>query len=463
VQLKGGSAPTWQFKSTAALNWSSGVIGTTSDVGFLRNAAGILEVNNGASSASGKWAGLKLGSIQMQSLATPGTPTVTPTGPGTPAGTAWGYKIVAKLADGTTVTAAGAEGTTATGAATLGATNYNALSWSAVTGASYYDVYRTTAGGTPSSTGRISTSGTAVTFNDTGIAGSGSAPTVNGTGSLLWATDAGGDIGAAASGRPAKIYAQSGMDGGYFRSTSTGNFQWSSRSVMLSPSNGVIELTNAAVTDFDRLQFGGTTSSFPALKRSTTTLQVRLADDSGDANLTAGTVTAALTGNASTATALAADPADCSAGAFASGINASGTLSCGAPLGYVLQVFSGNTASITDPATLYAGMSPLTIATSAATRRVYIPKAGTVKTIYGTFIQTVGGTTETSTLSFRLNDTTDTAISSAIINDANTTTFSNTGLSIAVAAGDYFEFKWVTPTWATNPTNVSLAATVYIE
>lgn len=46
------------------------------------------------------------------------------------------------------------------------------------------------------------------------------------------------------------------------------------------------------------------------------------------ANFTAGTITAALTGNASTATALAADPADCAANRFATAINASGTLTC---------------------------------------------------------------------------------------------------------------------------------------
>jgi len=40
------------------------------------------------------------------------------------------------------------------------------------------------------------------------------------------------------------------------------------------------------------LQFGGTTSSFPALKRSTTTLQVRLADDTGDADFSAAAVSA---------------------------------------------------------------------------------------------------------------------------------------------------------------------------
>jgi hypothetical protein len=42
------------------------------------------------------------------------------------------------------------------------------------------------------------------------------------------------------------------------------------------------------------VQFNGTTSSFPALKRSTTTLQVQLADDTGFANLTGAQVIAQL-------------------------------------------------------------------------------------------------------------------------------------------------------------------------
>lgn len=58
-------------------------------------------------------------------------------------------------------------------------------------------------------------------------------------------------------------------------------FGWLSRSRLLSPSDGVIGIYNSSGTDFTRLQFGGTTSSFPALKRSTTTIQAVLADDSG--------------------------------------------------------------------------------------------------------------------------------------------------------------------------------------
>jgi hypothetical protein len=57
--------------------------------------------------------------------------------------------------------------------------------------------------------------------------------------------------------------------------------------------NGNIMLSNSGASDFGLLQFGGTTSSFPALKRSTTNLEVRLADDSAYAPFTAGNITAA--------------------------------------------------------------------------------------------------------------------------------------------------------------------------
>lgn len=57
-------------------------------------------------------------------------------------------------------------------------------------------------------------------------------------------------------------------------------FRWSGGSLVASPSDGVIKLTNAANGDFSRLQFGGTTSGFPALKRSGNALHARRADDS---------------------------------------------------------------------------------------------------------------------------------------------------------------------------------------
>lgn len=58
-----------------------------------------------------------------------------------------------------------------------------------------------------------------------------------------------------------------------------------SRSLIQSSADGKLTLLNNNFNDFNLLQFGGTSSSFPALKRSSATLQVRLADDSAYTNL----------------------------------------------------------------------------------------------------------------------------------------------------------------------------------
>jgi hypothetical protein len=66
-----------------------------------------------------------------------------------------------------------------------------------------------------------------------------------------------------------------------------GFFSWQGPgSVIRSPSAGVITLNDAAA-DFGRLQFGGTTSSFPAIARSGAVLIVELADASANAPIIA--------------------------------------------------------------------------------------------------------------------------------------------------------------------------------
>jgi hypothetical protein len=86
---------------------------------------------------------------------------------------------------------------------------------------------------------------------------------------------------------------------------SNASLLYTSRGDLTFPANGVATLRNSTFNDFDRLQFGGTTSSFPALKRSSTTLQVRLADDSAysvmDAQLRAQGTAPATTGATGTA------------------------------------------------------------------------------------------------------------------------------------------------------------------
>jgi hypothetical protein len=76
-------------------------------------------------------------------------------------------------------------------------------------------------------------------------------------------------------------------DGSGFCNIRTKQIRFENASALSDISDGVIIMANNALNDFNRLQFGGVTSSFPALKRSTTNLQVRLADDSGYAPIDA--------------------------------------------------------------------------------------------------------------------------------------------------------------------------------
>lgn len=113
------------------------------------------------------------GGLTIHPIDTPDAPTVTPQG--TPGSTSWGYKITAFSESGETL--ASTEGTTSTGAATLNDTNYNRITWDEVTGAAKYAIYRSTAGGTPSTTGKLSeTKCCDRQFDDTGQAASGSEP-----------------------------------------------------------------------------------------------------------------------------------------------------------------------------------------------------------------------------------------------------------------------------------------------
>ncbi len=88
------------------------------------------------------------------------------------------YKILARQKDGGYNVSSSA-GTTTNSNATLTVSVYNIITWAAVENAVGYDVYRTAAGGTPSTTGLIGSTTTGIlTLNDTGLAGDGTtAPT----------------------------------------------------------------------------------------------------------------------------------------------------------------------------------------------------------------------------------------------------------------------------------------------
>lgn len=68
----------------------------------------------------------------------------------------------------------------------------------------------------------------------------------------------------------------------------SGLITWASRSRVGSSADGIIELFNTAQTGFTRLNFGGVTSSFPAITRSGAAFILTLADGTGSAAITTG-------------------------------------------------------------------------------------------------------------------------------------------------------------------------------
>jgi hypothetical protein len=88
------------------------------------------------------------------------------------------------------------------------------------------------------------------------------------------------DIGANGANRPRNIYVAGDVYlGGVVRSA--GGFKWfTGGTSFVESANGVVKLQDNAGTDFGRLQLGGTTSAFPAIKRNGTGIDIRLADDS---------------------------------------------------------------------------------------------------------------------------------------------------------------------------------------
>ena len=62
----------------------------------------------------------------------------------------------------------------------------------------------------------------------------------------------------------------------------------------------------------------------------------------------------------------------------------------------------------------------------------------------------------------RVNNTADTLIASVAAATAERV-WTNSALSIAVAAGDYVEIKAINPTWVTNPLTTIFGRFIYIE
>jgi hypothetical protein len=129
--------------------------------------------------------------------------------------------------------------------------------------------------------------------------------------------------------------------------------------------------------------------------------------------------------------------------------------------GYTLSV-QALTSSPADGQTIYFGNLPKAPVTTAAISKVYIPRSGVIKRAEIYCYSGTAGTNQAWSGYIRLNNTTDTLIATLSVATSERV-FSNSSLSIAVVAGDYFEIKFINPTWATNPLTTIFGGYVYID
>lgn len=119
---------------------------------------------------------------ELPTISTPALPVVTPTGAA--GATTYTYKIVARNRDQRSI--ASAAGTTTTGNATLTSSNFNRITWTAVTGATFYEIYRTVGGAT---LGIVAIVGAVVQLDDTGLTGDLSTAPTTASGGIFWTDD----------------------------------------------------------------------------------------------------------------------------------------------------------------------------------------------------------------------------------------------------------------------------------
>ena len=115
-----------------------------------------------------------------------------------------------------------------------------------------------------------------------------------------------------------------------------------------------------------------------------------------------------------------------------------------------------------DSTTYYFVALPIAPATTGAERRLHVPRAGTITRVDVTSYAKTAGSNESVSLYVRKNDTSDTLVAT-VSTSANLRYFQASGLSIAVAAGDYIEIKLVCPAWGTNPLSVYFAGNVFVK
>jgi hypothetical protein len=136
---------------------------------------------------------------------------------------------------------------------------------------------------------------------------------------------------------------------------------------------------------------------------------------------------------------------------------------------FVQSIFHASNVNPADATNYYVGVADAP-STTSKDASIIIPVTGKIKSIgINSVIYTVLGTSENSTFSVRVlsgginGAATETLLTNTYKLNATYISTILTGLNISVNAGDAIEIKWLTPTWATNPTGVRLKFNLFIR
>ncbi len=149
---------------------------------------------------------------------------------------------------------------------------------------------------------------------------------------------------------------------------------------------------------------------------------------------------------------------------FTKKLDLTGTGGSSADNSYALNLITSSQTTVNDSTTYFMASAGawLTAGTTGPVK-LWIPKTGILKAVYGSVNYAVAASSENVTINVRLNNTTNYPITTTAQWTSNPNVFSNASMSVPVTAGDFISFTIVTPVWVTNPSSATFNASVYIS
>lgn len=144
-------------------------------------------------------------------------------------------------------------------------------------------------------------------------------------------------------------------------------------------------------------------------------------------------------------------------------VSSAGQLIINAPI--IPIYFNGSTTANLNDSTAYTMTTTGGVTASATgtlSNSFVVPFAGTLRRCTFLMRNTTTSSSETYDVNFRLNATTSYSIAgSTMTNDANINYITNANMNVPLVFGDFFNFLFTTPAFATNPT--SCTGSFYLE